>query len=292
MCMYKVDNAIIMAAGLSSRFAPLSYEMPKGLIKVKGEVLIERQIRQLKEAGISEIIIVTGYKAEQFSYLKDKFKVTLLHNPYFDTRNNNYSLYVAQDYLKNSYICSADNYFTINPFESNVDESYYSAIYVDGHSDEWCIHYDENEYITNVVVGGSDEWVMLGHVFFSEVFSQKFLEILRACVDDDKVKEMLWESIFLQHLDTLSMKIRKYQTQDIYEFDSLDELRLFDESYLEHANSSILKQVCALLNCKESAIHTMVPYKDGEGKVVGFQFRKDQQAFMYSYEEETLKESL
>ena len=54
---YKVDNAVIMAAGTASRFAPLSYERPKALIEVKGEVLIERQIRQLQEAGISEIII-------------------------------------------------------------------------------------------------------------------------------------------------------------------------------------------------------------------------------------------
>ena len=45
--MYNVDNAIIMAAGVSSRFAPLSYEKPKALITVNGEVLIERQIRQL-----------------------------------------------------------------------------------------------------------------------------------------------------------------------------------------------------------------------------------------------------
>ena len=37
---YKVDNAVIMAAGTSSRFAPLSYEYPKALIRVKGEVLI------------------------------------------------------------------------------------------------------------------------------------------------------------------------------------------------------------------------------------------------------------
>ena len=49
---YKADNAVIMAAGLSSRFAPLSYEKPKALIPVRGEVLIERQIRQLREAGI------------------------------------------------------------------------------------------------------------------------------------------------------------------------------------------------------------------------------------------------
>ena len=58
---YKVENAVIMAAGLSSRFAPISYEKPKGLLKVRGEVLIERQIRQLQEAGISDITVVVGY---------------------------------------------------------------------------------------------------------------------------------------------------------------------------------------------------------------------------------------
>ena len=46
---YKVSNAIILAAGFASRCAPLSYEKPKGLFKVRDEILIERQIMQLKE---------------------------------------------------------------------------------------------------------------------------------------------------------------------------------------------------------------------------------------------------
>ena len=62
-------NAIIMAAGMSTRFVPLSVEMPKALIRVRGEVLIERQIKQLKAAGISEIVVVTGYLKEQFDYI-------------------------------------------------------------------------------------------------------------------------------------------------------------------------------------------------------------------------------
>lgn len=66
-------NAIIMAAGTSSRFVPLSAERPKGLLEVKGEVLIERQIRQLKEAGIADITLVLGYKADMFAYLRDKY---------------------------------------------------------------------------------------------------------------------------------------------------------------------------------------------------------------------------
>ena len=77
---YRVENAVIMAAGLSSRFAPLSYERPKGVLKVRGEVLVERQIRQLKEAGIDDIAVVVGYMKEQFFYLEDAFGVDIVVN--------------------------------------------------------------------------------------------------------------------------------------------------------------------------------------------------------------------
>ena len=66
---YKVDNAIIMAAGYSARCMPLSNVLPKGLFRVKGEILIEREIRQLQEAGVKEIIIVTGFMQEKFQYI-------------------------------------------------------------------------------------------------------------------------------------------------------------------------------------------------------------------------------
>ena len=69
---YKVDNAVIMAAGMSTRFVPISLEKPKGLLVVKNEVLIERQIEQLQEAGIRDIVIVLGYKKEAFFYLESK----------------------------------------------------------------------------------------------------------------------------------------------------------------------------------------------------------------------------
>ena len=67
-----MKNAIILAAGTASRFVPLSAEFPKGLLEVKGEILIERQIRQLREAGVRDITLVLGYKAEMFSYLEGK----------------------------------------------------------------------------------------------------------------------------------------------------------------------------------------------------------------------------
>ena len=85
---YKVENAVILAAGLSKRFLPISEYCPKGLTKVKGEILIERQIRQLQEAGIKEIYVVVGYKKELFFYLKDKFNVIIVENNEYDTKDN------------------------------------------------------------------------------------------------------------------------------------------------------------------------------------------------------------
>ena len=109
-------NAIIMAAGKSDRFAPFSYEKPKGLFIVRGEVLIERQIEQLLEAGVNEIYVVIGYMKEKFFYLEQKYpQVKLVINNTYGKYGNIYSLYVTRKYLKNTFICCADHYFLNNP---------------------------------------------------------------------------------------------------------------------------------------------------------------------------------
>lgn len=285
----KVDNAIIMAAGTASRFAPLSYEKPKALIEVHGEVLIERQIRQLREAGINEIVIVTGYKAEQFEYLKDKYGVVLVHNPDYLTRNNNASIYVAREYLMNSYICSSDNYFLSNPFESNVDESYYSAVYMEGETGEWCI-LEEDGWIKDVKVGGEDSWVMLGHVFWSESFSHSFLHILEEEYDKPETADKLWETIYIEHINELPMKIRKYPADFIFEFDTLDELREFDTSYITNTRSEILKKVAGELGVEEKEIRSVKAFKDKDNAAAGFTFETRERKYRYYYETQNMEE--
>lgn len=110
-------NAIILAAGKSNRFAPFTYEKPKGLFRVKGEILIERQIEQLREAGVEEIYVVVGYMKEKFFYLEHKYPgLKLIVNNEFGKKGNLYSVYKAKEYLKNTFLCCADHYFLSNPF--------------------------------------------------------------------------------------------------------------------------------------------------------------------------------
>ena len=284
----KVDNAIIMAAGTASRFAPLSYEKPKALIEVRGEVLIERQIRQLREAGIEQVVVVTGYKAEQFEYLKDKYGVVLINNPYYLTRNNNSSICAAREYIKNSYICSSDNYFITNPFESDVDESYYSAVYMEGETGEWCIS-EDGGWIKDVKVGGEDSWVMLGHVFWSESFSRSFLHILEDEYEWPETADKLWETIYIEHINELPMKIRKYPADFIFEFDTLDELREFDTSYITNTRSEILKKVAGELGVEEKEIRSVKAFKDKDNAAAGFSFETGKK-YKYYYKTETMEE--
>lgn len=281
--MLKVDNAIIMAAGTSSRFAPLSYELPKALITVKGEVLIERQIKQLRAAGIEQIIVVTGYKAEKFAYLAEKFGVILVHNPDYLTRNNNSSINAVRDYLQNSYVCSADNYFVTNPFEPEVDDSYYAAEYSEEYTKEWCLTEDVSGYIDSVKIGSSQAWYMIGHTFWNSDFSQKFLAIMDSIYDQPATADLLWEDIYIQHLDVLKMKIRKYPPQTILEFDTLDELRQFDRSYVVDTRSTILKAIARKLSISESEIVKIKTLKSVTNEAIGFTFLVKQTGRQYQY---------
>lgn len=280
---YKVDNAVIMAAGTSSRFAPLSYEMPKALIEVKGEVLIERQIRQLQEAGINQIIIIVGYKKEQFEYLKNKFGVLIVENKDYLLRNNNASIYAARAYLKNTYICSADNYFCENPFEKEVEDAYYAALYADGETAEWCMEEDSKGYISKVTIGGKNAWYMLGHAFWNEKFSRKFIKILESEYEIPETKNLLWESIYSAHLDDLKLKIRKYPDNYIFEFDTLDELRLFDNSYINNTRSEILRKTTQKLRCQEKDITAIQAVKSSNNAAIGFTFMVRENCYEYIY---------
>ena len=287
---YQADNAIIMAAGTSSRFAPLSYERPKALIEVRGEVLIERQIRQLREAGIPEIIVVTGYKAEQFRYLADRLGVRLVHNPDYLTRNNNSSIWAARAFLRNSYVCSADNYFSENPFTPEAEDAYYAAVYAPGETREWCMTEGADGYIDSVTVGGRNAWYMLGHTFWSAAFSRRFLEILERIYTLPRTADQLWESIFMEHLDQLKMKIRRYPENVIFEFDTLDELRVFDPSYVGDTRSQILRSVAAQLGCTEADIQKVRPLRADDNAAAGIRFLACGKEYDYAYETKMIKE--
>ncbi len=236
-----IENAVILAAGLSSRLLPLSLACPKALLPVKGEVLIERQIRQLLEAGISEVYVVTGYMAEHFDYLKEKFPVRLVYNPEYQRRNNHSSIYAVREFLGNSYICSGDNYFPRNPFTATAPAPFYSSLYAKGPTSEWCLTLDKDRRITHVEIGGANAWYMLGHVCWDETFTKTFLSILEKEYNLPRTSPLLWEQIYMEHLDRLLLYSKPYQPGEILEFDTLADLQAYDPFYAEKSEKELLE---------------------------------------------------
>ena len=260
---YRVKNAIIMAAGLSSRFAPISYERPKGMLRVRGEILIERQIDQLRAAGIDDITVVVGYKKEYFFYLAAKYGVRIVVNDAYAEKNNVWTLWLVRHLLSNTYICSSDDYFCENPFERYVWRAYYAAEYVAGPTPEWCLKEGAHRRITGITVGGSDAWIMLGHVYFDQAFSERFVQILSQVINLPETAPKLWESIFADHLDELVMEVRRYPEGVIHEFDSLDELEGFDPEFISNVDSEVFDNIEKVLGCQRSQIHDFWPLKQG-----------------------------
>lgn len=271
-----------MAAGTSSRFVPLSAEYPKGLLEVKGERLVERQIRQLHGAGIDDITIVTGYKAGSFEYLRDKFGVDMVYNHDYARYNNTSSMICVLDRLADTFVCSSDNYFPENVFLDNPGHSYYSALYARGITGEYCMYTDDDDNITSVSVGGADSWYMIGHVFFSGDFSRRFARILRREYEKEETRLGYWEDVYIRFIDVLpKMKIRRYKESEIKEFDTLDELRGFDRSYIDDTRSIVIKDIAGEMGCKESVL-TGFRREGLHGPHLQFTFLKDGRTYRYN----------
>ena len=281
-------NAIILAAGTSSRFVPLSQECPKGLLEVKGEVMIERQIRQLKEAGIEDITVVLGHMADRFEYLKEKFGVSTVYNEDYERYNNISSIIRVLDRLDNTYICSSDNYFPRNVFMEECGESYYSALYAQGQTDEYCLDINGDDEITGVTIGGSDSWYMVGHVFLSSDFSRHLRPILEQEYKKEETRQGYWEDVYIRNIDRLpAMKIKRHDKGEILEFDTLEDLRSFDSSYRDNTRSSLIKDLACRMGCRESELIDFrnIPHN---GKALVFSFEKDDRIYCYNSIDDTV----
>ena len=118
-------KAVILAAGFGMRMVPINTEIPKGLLEVRGEVLIERMIRHLHEVSITDIQVVVGFMKERYEYLIDEFNVQLVVNSEYQIKNNLHSLSKVKSSLDKTYIVPCDIWAEENPFSDFEPYSWY-----------------------------------------------------------------------------------------------------------------------------------------------------------------------
>ncbi len=128
-------KALILAAGFGSRLAPITNDIPKSLVEVNGKSILFKQIDNLHENGITDITIISGYKADVLeSRVREKYHdINIICSEDYQNTNNMYSAYLARNELKGSdfLMMNADVYYDSSVISELLRFDYPNAIVTD-----------------------------------------------------------------------------------------------------------------------------------------------------------------
>lgn len=238
-----VTTAVIMAAGLGSRFGKMTETMPKGFIEVGGQSMVIRSIETLIACGINRIIIGTGYKKEAYEALKEKYpQIECVFSPRYAETNSMYTLWNCREAIGNDdfILLESDIIYSKNAI-TELQENEYPDIMlitpVAKFQDQYYVEYDEEGTLTRCSTN-KDEIDAKGELVGIHKLSSKFYH--QICSEYEKIViekpklgyefQLLWMSQNLSPVYVLNSSDVKW-----YEID--------DEEDLEYANKHIINKL-------------------------------------------------
>ena len=251
-------NAVILAAGYGMRMVPINTEIPKGLLTVKGERLIERTIKQLKEAGVNNINIVVGFMKEKYEYLIEKYNVNLIVNEDYTTKNNLYSFNSALNVMGNTYIVPCDLWCRENPFKKSETFSWYmmSDEIVEGSN---VTINRKKEIVKNINLDEGNRMIGISYIL------EKDLEVIKENVEY-MIKHHRFNNVFWEDAAMVKNKMifpaKTVKSSDYVEIDTYEQLRELDSDskQLKTEAIDIIKEV---LDARDDEIVNITTLKKG-----------------------------
>lgn len=248
-------NAIILAAGFGMRMVPINLSSPKALLEVRGERLIERQIKQLKDAGITDITVVVGFMKDSFEYLIDAYGVELVYNPEFAAKNNIASVGRVLDKLSNTYIIPCDIWCAENPFR---EIEMYSWYMVSDRSDkESTVRVNRKMELTTHTPGNQ----MIGIAYLLEEDAAVVKRRIQEFLLDGKHDDCFWENA-LYEKDKMIVSAKVVRESNFAEINTYEQLRELDSNSNQLKSDAIMR-IAGALNCKESEVNEISVLKKG-----------------------------
>lgn len=233
---YRARQAVLLASGLGSRLAPITVNTPKPLVDVCGTPIIDTIIAPLVAAGIESICVVTGYRAEQFELVRNRWpQVELVYNPLYDSTNNISSAVAAGDRFQNAYVFESDllikNPSVIAPYRY---ESCYLGVPVDS-TDDWCFDVDEDRRILDLHRGGVDCYHMFGVSYWTAADGARLARDLPVAFACEANRQRFWDDVpCVLAADNYCVHVEPVTFEDIAEIDSFAELAAIDPRYAVH----------------------------------------------------------
>ena len=149
-----ISTAVIMAAGLGSRFGSMTEMIPKGFIEVGGMPMVVRSIETLLSCGITRIIIGTGYHREAYEALADHYpQITCVFSPRYAETNSMYTLYNCRTAVGNDdfLLLESDIIFSRNAITHLLDDEHPDIMLitpVTKFQDQYYVEHDANGILT------------------------------------------------------------------------------------------------------------------------------------------------
>lgn len=150
---------VILAAGMAKRLRPLTDDRPKCLLTVGGRTLLERIVEAMRQAGIHEFVVVTGYRGDMIRnhlmHLSTQEEVfTFLHNTDYEHNNNIYSLWMSMQRVRGREFLLMDSDILCDPKAvAEVANQPVSALAVNRHElgeEEMKVVVDSGMHITEI----------------------------------------------------------------------------------------------------------------------------------------------
>ena len=128
-------KALILAAGLGTRLAPITNDKPKSLVPVNGKPSLIKQIENLHENGVTDITIVSGYKADILEKaVHEQFpEIRVIESVDYATTNNMYSAFIAREAIgENGFLMmNADVFYDASVIKALLANEAENAIVTD-----------------------------------------------------------------------------------------------------------------------------------------------------------------
>lgn len=235
-----ITTAVIMAAGLGTRFGHMTEKIPKGFIPFRGEPMVVHSIKTLIDCGINRIIIGTGYKKEAYEALKSLYpQIECVFSPRYAETNSMYTLYNCREAVgdDNFILLESDLVFERKAIMSLLDSEFDSAMLITPvikFQDQYYVEMDNNCVLTNCSIDKErikPDGELVGIHKLSNTFYKTMCAEYEKIVDDKSKLGYEYQLLYMSQ-NIMPLNVLKVHDLKWYEIDDVDDLHFAEEKII------------------------------------------------------------